>query len=132
MEHIDEYPEDLKKCLECQAQCCKSVAIELSEPEDADDYMDFKWYLYHGFTVFQDKDGDWNVDIPHRCHNLLADNRCAVYDDRPPVCRDFEVRSCDDDEETDNLVDLEKPEDVDKLMDKLRAEGKLKPGKFFK
>jgi Fe-S-cluster containining protein len=131
MENIEDYPEDLKKCLDCGAECCKSVAIELDDPEDLDDYMDLKWYLYHGFTVFQDHEGDWHVDIPHRCHNLLADNRCAVYRDRPPVCRDFEVRNCDNGDDEENKVTFEKPEDVDRHIEKLRAEGTLKPGKVF-
>ena len=25
------------------------------------------------------------------CPNLLPDNRCAVYEDRPQVCRDYEA-----------------------------------------
>jgi len=123
--------EDLKKCIDCGGECCKSVAVKLDTPEDADDFEDFKWYLFRdGWTVFLDDDGDWHVDIPGRCRHLGVNNNCEAYNERPPVCRDFGV--CDCDEGEPGKIVFEKPDDVDKYVCKLKKQGKLKPGTLVK
>lgn len=30
------------------------------------------------------------VKIRHRCQHLTADHRCAIYNDRPAICRNFD------------------------------------------
>lgn len=112
------------KCFECGGECCKSVAIRVDEPEDVDDYLDFKWYLFHpGLTVYLDTEGDWHVDVPIKCRHLTKDGRCRIYEERPPVCRDYDVDECDNGDDT--VVTFEKPEDVDRYIAKLRARGEL-------
>ena len=124
--------EDFKKCRECEGQCCRSVAVKLEEPEDINDYEDFKWFIYHpGLTVYLDDEGDWHVDMPIKCRHLDAKGACKIYKDRPPVCRDYDVKDCM--EANDQTVELKTPADVDKYIAKLRKEGEFdKDGKVRK
>ena len=122
---------DCVKCFKCMGKCCKSVAIEIDTPEDLDDFEDLKWYIYHpGLTVYVGGKGDWNVNMSIGCIHLTKEGKCMIYENRPPVCRDYGVddcNNCDDKEIVFNTA-----EDVDAYIAKLRAEGTLKPGKIFK
>ncbi len=115
---------DCDKCFTCGGECCKSVAIKLEDPVDIDDYEDFKWYVFHpGLSVYLDTDDEWHVDVPIKCKHLGRNGKCKVYDDRPPVCRDYDVRECD--EGDDSKVTLSTPEEVDSYIRKLKRAGKL-------
>ena len=112
------------KCFECGGECCRSIAIKIDDPEDINDYEDFKWYLYHsGITVYLDTDGDWHVDFPVKCIHLTDDGKCKIYDDRPPVCRDYNVDECDNGD--DAVITFETAKDIDKYIVKLKKKGKL-------
>jgi len=41
------------------------------------------------------EDGDWYLQVNRRCKNLLPDNRCAVYETRPAICREYKAEDCD-------------------------------------
>jgi Fe-S-cluster containining protein len=113
-----------EKCFECRGECCRSVAIELEEPEDLNEFEDLKWYLFHtGITVYIDKDGDWYVDVPIKCKHLDDEGKCMIYETRPPVCRDYDVDDCDNAE--DEETEFETPQDVDDYVAKLKAEGRF-------
>ncbi len=82
-------------CEHCTAACCRYIALPLDRPRTARDYDDIRWYLMHqGISVFVE-DGDWYVQFQTRCKNLLADNRCGIYDSRPEICREYEPGECD-------------------------------------
>lgn len=69
-------------CLDCGA-CCKYVVIPMEGfPEDAK-----RWLAMHeGLKVVGNR-----LFIAARCKNLRLDNSCAIYADRPDVCRDYLV-----------------------------------------
>jgi len=82
-------------CEHCTAACCRYLALPIEKPTTARDYDDIRWYLMHaGISVFVE-DGDWYIQIQTRCKNLNADNRCAIYDARPQICREYEPGDCD-------------------------------------
>jgi hypothetical protein len=57
---------------------------------------DVLWYLYHEkVSVYRDEQGEWSVLFETRCRNLRADLLCAVYDERPHICRGFDNTECD-------------------------------------
>ena len=114
------------ECFECKGECCKSIAIQIDPPEDLVAYEDLKWYLYDpGITVYFDSEGDWCVDIPIKCKHLNKKGLCDIYDRRPPTCREYDEKCCEENE-GDVLILFEKPEDVDRHIEKLKKEGKLK------
>lgn len=44
--------------------------------------------MHENVVVWMD-DGDWYLEVRTRCKNLLPDNKCAVYETRPQICRDY-------------------------------------------
>jgi len=85
----------LVECTEC-ALCCTYVAVGINPPTTPRLATDVLWYLYHEHIyVYVDEDGEWSVVFETRCRNLGSDRRCAVYADRPHICRGFDNRSCE-------------------------------------
>ncbi|MBD3314005.1 hypothetical protein GF345_06185 [Candidatus Woesearchaeota archaeon] len=83
-------------CDDCNGMCCRKLAVHIDTPKTKDDFEDIKWYLYHeGISVYIDNEDDWLVMFPSKCRHLAKDGRCAIYDNRPPVCREAEVSECE-------------------------------------
>ena len=82
-------------CEHCTAACCRYLAIPLDKPTSARDYDDLRWYLMHAKLLVFVEDGDWYIQFHTTCKNLGADNRCAAYDTRPEICREYEADGCD-------------------------------------
>lgn len=82
-------------CDYCSAKCCRYFALPIEEPETRDDWEYIRWYLMHeGATLFSE-DGAWYLLVHAECRNLQSDNRCAIYDTRPQICRDYSVDACE-------------------------------------
>ncbi|MBT7366897.1 hypothetical protein HN814_01715, partial [Candidatus Woesearchaeota archaeon] len=83
------------ECLTC-GKCCNYVTVALDEPSDYDDWNQLFWYLHHEKVfVYIDHDGDWFVEFKTKCEQTMSDGRCAVYSERPEVCRDHEADDCE-------------------------------------
>jgi uncharacterized protein len=86
-------------CSYCTAKCCRYFALPIEDPETPDEWEYVRWYLMHeGATVFKEDD-TWYLLVHADCHNLQSDNRCAIYDTRPQVCRDYSTKDCEYDDE---------------------------------
>lgn len=82
-------------CEHCTGVCCRYIALPIEKPKTRRDFDDIRWYVMHqGISVFCE-DGDWYVQIAARCENLLPDNRCEIYEDRPAICREYKAGECD-------------------------------------
>lgn len=82
-------------CEHCTALCCRYVAVPLDKPRTRRDFDDIRWYLMHqGVTVFVEE-GEWYVQFTTRCSNLLPTGRCAIYETRPAICREYKAGECD-------------------------------------
>jgi Fe-S-cluster containining protein len=85
----------LVECTQC-GKCCTYVSIEINEPTKPKYATDALWYLYHDkVSLYVDGDGEWSVVFETRCRNLQSDLLCAVYAERPHICRDFDNTCCD-------------------------------------
>jgi Fe-S-cluster containining protein len=85
----------LVECTRC-GKCCTYVSIGINEPTKAKYATDALWYLYHEkVSLYIDGDGEWAVVFEARCRNLQSNLLCAIYADRPHICRDFDNTSCD-------------------------------------
>ncbi len=85
----------LVPCLEC-GKCCTYVAVGINAPTTPRTATDILWYLYHqGVSVYRDHDGEWAVMFDARCRHLQDDLLCAVYADRPHICRAFDNTGCE-------------------------------------
>jgi Fe-S-cluster containining protein len=89
-------------CLTC-ALCCTYVAVEISEPATVRAATEILWHLYHeNVSVYFDGE-DWLVQFESRCRHLRDDNKCAIYDKRPHVCRDYSEVSCEINSEEEGM-----------------------------
>ncbi len=54
------------------------------------------WLLYHRtVSIYQSHEGDWFLLLPTECENLRPDGLCGVYENRPLICRDYDVDGCE-------------------------------------
>jgi uncharacterized protein len=85
----------LVECTEC-ARCCTYVGVGINTPTTLRYATDVLWYLYHeNVYVYVDGSGEWSVHFEARCKNLQPDLRCAVYENRPHICRAFDNETCE-------------------------------------
>ncbi len=83
-------PEKLAEmCAKCGGRCCTYYTVMLDEPEDADDFDELRWFLAHEDCYIYVDEGEWHLNVISRCRFLGEDTRCAIYDHRPGVCREF-------------------------------------------
>ena len=82
-------------CSECAGLCCRYFALPIDNPDEAKDFENIRWYLLHeNVTVFVEK-SQWYIGVANRCKMLQPDNRCGIYETRPPVCRGYSTENCD-------------------------------------
>lgn len=91
-------PAGANLCDYCTAKCCRYLALPIDTPTTWKDFDSIRWYLMHeDISVFVE-DGDWYLLIHRECRHLEADNRCAVYEVRPQICRDYHTDDCEYDD----------------------------------
>lgn len=80
-------------CNHCDAECCKYIAVMVLR-EDTD-YIQF--LMTHGgrLSTTDCNDTEVVILIDHQCQ-LLVNNRCSDYENRPRICRDYEASRCPD------------------------------------
>ena len=101
-------------CIACGAKCCGYFCFEIDEPTEFDDFENIRWFLCHKDITVHVDEGDWYISIDNPCMMLDETNRCRVYDDRPLICREYEMDNCD---ETpggyDYEVEFRTPEEIE-------------------
>jgi len=87
------------RCKECPAACCRSLLVDYSPSEnltlDELDYMRYALMREHVGFHFDGEEWFMAVDIP--CpHIVVVDgqHRCAIYEQRPGICREHSPQSC--------------------------------------
>ncbi len=70
------------KCIEGCTECCGPV------PFTAEQWKKFKSKACEGAKIYTLGERLCAIDENMKCA-LLKDNRCAVYEDRPKLCKDF-------------------------------------------
>lgn len=82
-------------CLTC-ALCCSYIAVAIDGPDSVRAATEILWHLYHDHvSVYRDADDEWMVQFETRCRHLLSDNKCAIYETRPPICRTYSEQTCE-------------------------------------
>jgi Fe-S-cluster containining protein len=82
-------------CGYCTGKCCRYFATPIETPTAWDDYDAIRWYLAHGRTLVYVHEETWYLMVSSDCQYLLPDNRCAIYHDRPKICRDYSSDECE-------------------------------------
>ena len=82
-------------CEKCSGVCCRYFALPIDKPKERGDFDDIRWYLCHKDVSVFVEDGDWYLNIKNKCRHLGKENRCAIYKNRPRICRGYKTSDCD-------------------------------------
>jgi len=82
-------------CENCDAKCCKYVAIEIDTPETKEDFENMRWYVAHKNIIVYVNDEDiWHIEFQTPCEKLGKDNKCQIYEKRPDICKQYSQDEC--------------------------------------
>ena len=95
------------KCDLCtNSNCCTYVTQQIETPRSKYDFEILLWQVSHrGVGVYKDSDG-WFVMFDAPCSHLEPDGRCAIYEDRPTICRTHENDFCEYDAPAEDGFEL--------------------------
>jgi uncharacterized protein len=82
-------------CSYCTALCCRYFTMPVTTPKNWEDFDTLRWYMMHGRTSLFVEDESWYLIVFGDCENLLSDNRCGIYHDRPAVCSAYSTEVCE-------------------------------------
>ncbi|MGD2117805.1 MAG: YkgJ family cysteine cluster protein [Chromatiales bacterium] len=93
-----EIPVD-NKCSRCTGTiCCTYITEALDTPRSKTDFEHLLWQVSHqGVEIYKDDSG-WYLLFQGRCEHILDNGACAIYEDRPPICREYDNDWCEFDE----------------------------------
>ena len=79
----------------CQALCCRYLTVQIPAPRRECDLDEVSWLLAHEHVTIYVASRRWHLEVRTRCKYLTADNLCAIYAQRPQVCRDHRPHECE-------------------------------------
>jgi len=82
-------------CEKCDALCCKYLALEIDRPITRNDFENIRWYVSHQKTSVFIQEGKWYLNVKNRCRHLDSDGMCAIYEERPAICRRLDPDNCE-------------------------------------
>lgn len=82
-----------KKCL--PATCCTYFALQVDEPETRKDYEAMLWQIAHRGVSFYIYRKGWYMMVETVCNFLRDDNKCAIYETRPYICKEHSIENCE-------------------------------------
>ncbi len=85
-------------CEHCTAKCCRYFALPIETPTTQRDYEFIRWYLLHERATVFTEDDVWYLLVQTVCRHLQPDNRCGIYETRPPICREYSTDACEYDD----------------------------------
>ena len=104
-------------CDYCSAKCCRYFALPIETPVTRKDFDFIRWYLLHQHATVFTEDGNWYLLVHTRCKHLQPDNRCAAYATRPQICRQYNTRDCEYEDDWTYEQYFETPEQVEEYME---------------
>ena len=99
-------------CDHCTGRCCRYFSLPIENPSTWDDYDSIRWYLAHGRTLIYVEKKQWYLLVMTRCTYLTDEDRCAIYLNRPKVCRSYTTDNCEYDGEWTFDKVFETPEQI--------------------
>jgi Fe-S-cluster containining protein len=110
---------DANLCDFCTAKCCRYFALAIDTPRTREDYEFIRWYLLHDRATVFVEDQDWYLLVYTVCRHLQDDNRCGIYDTRPPICREYSTKDCEYEDDTTYDRYFERAEQVNEYIEAL-------------
>ena len=99
------------KCSFCKnSTCCTYVTQAIDTPRSKVDFEHLLWQVsHHNVSVYKDEDG-WCLLFETKCSHLLPDGGCAIYENRPQICRDHSNDYCEFDAPAEDGFELYFPD----------------------
>jgi uncharacterized protein len=91
----DQLPPGEVLCQYCTALCCRYFAVPIDRPTTWREFDNIRWFIMHGRITVYVEDGTWYLCVYSDCRNLQSDHRCAIYHDRPSICREYSTSACE-------------------------------------
>lgn len=104
-------------CNHCTGKCCRYFSLPIETPVGHAGFDTIGLYLAHGQTLVYVENGTWYLVVMTRCQYLLRDNRCAVYFNRPRICREYTTDECEYDNDWSFEQVFESPAQVAEFAD---------------
>jgi len=112
-------------CESCDGKCCRHIALEIDKPRTKAAFEDIRWYLAHHEVQVFVEEGKWYLQVATPCRHLRSDNRCAIYEKRPAICRAYKTSDCEgNDAEFDYEVHLKSDADLVAYLEKKKRAAK--------
>lgn len=108
-------------CRYCTAKCCRYFALPIETPTEMRDFEFIRWFLFHDRAAVFVEDGDWYLLVSTECKHLRRDGRCAIYADRPQVCREYSTQTCEYEDHWVYEQYFETPEQVQEYAEAVLA-----------
>ncbi len=84
------------QCQNClPAKCCTYFALEVDEPDTRKDFEAMLWQVAHQGVSFYIYRKAWYMMVDSVCGFLRPDNKCAIYETRPYICREHSIDNCE-------------------------------------
>ncbi len=96
------------KCSRCRdSRCCTYITEALgAAPRSKSDFEHLLWQVSHqGVSIYKDSDG-WYLLVDARCSHLRPGGGCAIYEQRPQICRDYDNSWCEYDQPAEEGFEL--------------------------
>lgn len=95
------------KCALCSnSKCCTYITQQIDTPTSKYDFEILLWQVSHqDVGAYKDEDG-WFIIFETRCAHLEDDGRCAIYLDRPTICRSHSNDFCEYDAAAEDGFEL--------------------------
>lgn len=95
------------KCNYCtNSKCCTYITQQIPVPRSKQDFDHLLWQISHkNVTIYKDEDG-WFLLVDNPCLHLMPGGLCAIYEQRPQVCREYSNDFCEYDEPADKSFEL--------------------------
>ena len=82
-----------KNCL--PAKCCTYFSVEIDAPETRKDHEAMLWQIAHkGVSIYIYRKA-WYLMVDTVCGFLTPENKCAIYETRPYICREHSIDTCE-------------------------------------
>ena len=69
-------------CELCKGACCHYIVLPITREKDPKFH---EWLKHRGEERFH------GISLRCKCQSLTKGGRCKIYDERPEICRDYEV-----------------------------------------
>lgn len=99
-------------CLECEATCCRDLAVMITRPRTREEIDVLKWQLHFDTVRVFIRKHRWHVLTKGRCIYLSPENLCTNYEQRSEICRDHQPPDCERYGEYYDIL-LETPEELE-------------------